>query len=209
MIKISDFKKYYGNFLALEIPEISFSEGIHWIKGKNGSGKTTLFKSLAGLLPFQGKLEIEGNPIDRKAKNLRLWVNYAEAEPKLPVFLSGLDFISLFQKVKGGSKNQTESLIEQFGAEDFVERPISAYSSGMLKKLYLILAFIGQPKVILLDEPFNALDKEANELLYKLLQQHAEEAKACILIAAHQDLNIDVIDIKNTYHIENQTIRHA
>src|SRR5690349_20757557 len=95
IIRVENLQKFYGSHLALNVPELYLKPGIHWVKGGNGSGKTTFFKTLAGLLPFQGKvifngsghretLDLQKNPVD-----CRRIVNYGEAEPLYPAFVTG------------------------------------------------------------------------------------------------------------------------
>ncbi len=94
MVELLNVKKSYGNYAVIDIPQIHLNHNIYWLKGMNGSGKTTLMKLIAGLLPFQGDVLINGNISIRKNRvaYLRL-VNYAEAEPLFPPFLTGYDLI--------------------------------------------------------------------------------------------------------------------
>lgn len=94
MLQISLYKKYYNGILALDIPQVTFPEGIHWIKGKNGSGKTTLFRTLAGLAPFEGSITLnKGVHLHTHPRQYRMLVNYGEAEPVYPPFLTTRDLI--------------------------------------------------------------------------------------------------------------------
>src|SRR5262245_40212679 len=108
-IQLDHIEKYYGSYLALQISSLNIPEGIHWIQGVNGSGKTTLLKILAGLLPFKGDIVIDGNiSIKKNPIAYRRFVNYAEAEPLFPSFLTGTDLINLFIKTKRGNQQQEE-----------------------------------------------------------------------------------------------------
>src|SRR5207253_2363557 len=88
-------------------------------------------------------------------------VNYAEAEPLYPEFLKGSDLVSLYQNTKAASSEQVQKLLTKLGVVNFQSKEIGTYSSGMIKKLSLVLAFMGNSKLILLDEPLITLDKDA------------------------------------------------
>jgi ABC-2 type transport system ATP-binding protein len=99
MIQITSYKKTYDNHLILAIDELRLETGIHWILGKNGSGKSTLFKSIMGIIPFEGSIVVEGfksSSIDSK----RI-IGFSEAEPQFPASVSGYDILPLcIQKIK-------------------------------------------------------------------------------------------------------------
>lgn len=82
MLRFINFKKSYGNYAALEIGDLGVSNGIYWIRGVNGSGKTTLLKSIAGILSFEGDIQLNGKmTIKKNPVVYRRLVNFAEAEP--------------------------------------------------------------------------------------------------------------------------------
>src|SRR5277367_2116380 len=112
MLYLSEVKKQYSGQLILTIPSLSFDEGIFWIRGGNGSGKTTLLKMIAGLLPFEGTIQLNG-PVDIRKNRVDYcrYVNYAKAEPLFPSFLSGYDLIHLFQKTKQADEKDVSHLI--------------------------------------------------------------------------------------------------
>lgn len=100
MLEISRLKKQYGATVILSVPLLSFDNGVYWIKGGNGSGKTTLLKMIAGLLPFEGSIRLNEFDLKKNPVEYRSYVNYAEAEPLFPSFITGEDLIRLFQKAK-------------------------------------------------------------------------------------------------------------
>src|ERR1700744_3718215 len=154
MLHFVKFQKFYGNFPALTIDELTITPGIYWIKGVNGSGKSTLLKSIAGMLAFNGDVLLNGAiSIKKQPVAYRKLVNFAEAEPLFPEFLTGMEMIKLFASAKEAPAGQEEQFIGSMRMQNYIDRPIGTYSSGMLKKLSLVLAFLGKPKLILLDEP--------------------------------------------------------
>ncbi|MEO5892886.1 MAG: ABC transporter ATP-binding protein [Ferruginibacter sp.] len=192
MLKITDFKKLYpgNNTPVLEIQRCELDRGIYWIKGENGSGKTSLLKSIAGLIPFEGKIKIDDLDINSNRIGFTKKVNYAEAEPKYPPFLTGKELIDFYQSTKEGYF--PDLLSAGMGVEKFMHHKIATYSSGMLKKLSIVLGFMGDPSLVLLDEPLVALDVAAVDVLQNAINQY-RKAGVSFLITSHQPLNDELI----------------
>jgi len=206
VIEIRNFSKSYDGNLILEIPSGSISKGIHTLSGKNGSGKTTLLKCIAGILPFEGSITLDGIANDRKGKKeyLKL-VRYSPAEPVFPSFLKSTDLISFYTSLLPTETSEVDHLVNSFGVHTFKEVEIGHYSSGMIKKLSLVLSFIGHGKVIILDEPYNALDAEACQVLDAMIaRKHASGSS--LLITSHQDNGSQLIDSK--FRIEDRQLVH-
>lgn len=189
MLHFSQFEKSYFDHLVLKIDNIKIPEGIFWIKGSNGTGKSTLLKAIAGILSFKGDIAIGTVNLKNHDVSYRKLVNFAAAEPLFPEFLSGAEMIALFAKAKGAEAGQAEILVAEMGMQGYINNPLSSYSSGMLKKLSLVLAFLGKPKLILLDEPLNTIDAESLEILYRWINEKHETDKVSFLLSSHQPLN--------------------
>jgi len=187
MIQFSNYQKYFGPQLIVDIPALDLAQGIYWLKGENGSGKTTLIKSIAGLIPFEGNISVAATDIKQNRTKYRDIVNYAEAEPLYPSFLTGSDLVRFYTKTKKASDQQVATLIKSFGVQDYIDNKIGTYSSGMAKKLSLVLGFIGNPTLILLDEPLITLDVASVKTLQDLIVEHYS-AGASFLVTSHQDL---------------------
>ncbi len=205
MLQLTGYKKYYGTRLVLEIENYLFQEGLHWVKGENGSGKTTLFKSLAGIFPFQGKIALNACSIKEEPNKYRLQVNYAEAEPVFPPMVKGKDLVSLFEKYKEAFPGQSKEISEILDIK-FLEEFFSSYSSGMGKKLSLLLAFLGQPKVILLDEPLVTLDVKSVNGMLELIALYRKKYNTSFLISSHQAFENGIIKPDYIHQVENLTI---
>ena len=205
MLSITDFKKKYAGNQdpVLFISELNLDAGIYWLKGENGSGKTSLFKSIAGLIPFEGTIAVNGFNIIQQRMAYTKLVNYAEAEPLYPAFLTGNDLIEFYKKTKGGSF--PAALFESLGIEKFMHQKTATYSSGMLKKLSLVLGFMGNPQLILLDEPLIALDVAAVEALQLMILQFSTQAVS-FLITSHQPLSSEVMEVATTFLLKEKTL---
>ena len=207
MLTIENFSKRYNNILILEIKHLIFGNGVYWIKGENGSGKTTLFKSIAGILPFDGEILFEdGTSLRKNPIDYRKRISYSEAEPLYPGFLTAKDIIRFTAKVKGVSSAQQEQHTRTFGVEEFYEKPCEAYSSGMMKKLALTLAFLGEPKLIILDEPLITLDENARRVLFALVKESVGKGTT-FLLSSHQSMDSTDLEVTGTFTIKNRTIQ--
>ncbi|MDW3195517.1 MAG: ATP-binding cassette domain-containing protein [Cytophagales bacterium] len=189
MLAFYQFEKSYQGRTILNIPDQQLSPGLYHLKGQNGAGKTTLIKSIAGLIPFKGSIKLMDVPNDLKHQQAyRKLVSFAPAEPVYPGFMKGIDLIRIHQELRNTTPEKDQELIQKLGVDRFQDQHILGYSSGMLKKLSLILAFIGSPKLIILDEPMNALDTEAVQLLEPFIAQY-QLAGSSFLITSHQDFH--------------------
>lgn len=207
MLQFQKFEKRYGNFPALRIDELTIKPGIYWIKGVNGSGKSTLLKSIAGILSFKGDILLNGKiSIKKQPVAYRKLVNFAEAEPLFPEFLTGREMISLFADAKGAPAGQEQQLIESMYMTGYVDRPVGAYSSGMMKKLSLLLAFLGRPDIILLDEPLITIDTASLKILYTwMAERHAQQGTS-FLLTSHQALDAAELPAATGLLVENQRL---
>jgi len=205
MIQFTDFTKHYGKTLAMSVPTLQLAGGMYWLKGENGSGKTTLIKCLAGLVPYKGSIAVAGNSLQQNRTEYRMHVNYAEAEPLYPSFLSGNDLLDFYASTKNAPSGQKDQLTAAFSIGHYAGNPTGTYSSGMAKKLSLALAFVGQPKLILLDEPLITLDTTAVGTLQNLIA-HEHQAGATFIITSHQEITVPGIPMQQIL-VKNNTLQ--
>ncbi|MBB6236266.1 ABC-2 type transport system ATP-binding protein [Pedobacter sp. AK013] len=206
MLHFNQFEKSYFNHLILKIDNIKIPEGIFWIKGSNGVGKSTLLKAIAGILSFKGDIAIGTVYLKHHGVSYRKLVNFAEAEPLYPEFLTGFEMVDLFAKAKEAVSGQGDTLITDMGMKPYIHNPVGSYSSGMLKKLSLVLAFLGQPRLILLDEPLNTIDVESLEILYRWINKKYQNEKISFLLSSHQSLDEAKLPGLKQINIEDKKI---
>ena len=140
--------------------------------GHNGAGKTTTIKAMTGLLDFDsGDIIINGESIKKEPLNCKRQIAYIPDNPELYDSLTGNQFLNFICDIYGIDKNVRKEKIEQLAKEfeisDVLGNAISSYSHGMKQKLTFISAFIHNPKIMIMDEPFVGLDPKAS---YKVKQ---------------------------------------
>ncbi|WPV01595.1 ABC transporter ATP-binding protein [Mucilaginibacter sp. cycad4] len=208
MLQFQNFTKSYDNYPALKIENLKLETGIYWIKGVNGSGKSTLLKSIAGILAFDGDIMLdESISMKKQPVAYRKLVNFAEAEPVFPDFLTGTEMIALFTAAKDAPAEQEQQYIKSMGMQSFVDRPVGTYSSGMMKKLSLLLAFLGKPKLILLDEPLITVDTASLAILNSWIKEKYEQEGTSFLLSSHQILEGGSLPVSGELLVEEQTLK--
>jgi ABC-2 type transport system ATP-binding protein len=198
MLKFDHVMKHYGTHCIVDVPSLELPTALYWLRGANGSGKSTLLKMAGGLIPFEGDIELNGTALKKHPTAYRRQVSYVEAEPLYPEYVSGLDLIHFYHQARKADKKSTDQLIEQVGIGNFYKTPVGTYSSGMVKKLSLVLAFIGDIKFIFLDEPLVTLDQSAVETLYQLIQDYHRRGTGFI-ITSHQSVEHNHFNAQELY----------
>ncbi len=206
MLELEGLKKTYNSHLILDIKKLKLSAGIYWINGKNGSGKTTLMKILAGVIPFEGSVALHAVDLIKEPIAYRRQINYAEAESLYPSFLTGKELLKFVQAARKDSDINVQALIDIWGIRGFMNDRIETYSSGMIKKLSLALVFIGNTRLVLLDEPLITLEDSALPILFKLMSDRAKVGTS-FLFTSHQSFPESEIPLTGKIMIENRTAR--
>ena len=186
MLQLKNVTKAYNGTPVINIPDLALGPSVYWLKGANGSGKTTLLKLIAGLLPFQGNISFNGTDLLKQPLRYRNNISWSEAEPLYPPELTGAEMVSLYQRIRKASATETRSLLAAFQLDAFINNAIGSYSAGMTKKLSLMLAFIGNPSLIILDEPLITLDENSFAFVSDLIIQKSQQDGITFLMSSHQ-----------------------
>lgn len=187
MLQFTHVKKSYSGRLILAIDQLQLQAGCYWLQGPNGAGKTTLLRMIAGLVPFEGDISLGGLSLKKERVAYSRLVSWADAEPLYPDYLKGRDLLDFYHSVREAPAAQVEGLVNRFKMRSWLSARVGTWSSGMLKKLSLVLAFIGEPTLVLLDEPLVTLDQESIPLLLEMICNRRERG-ASFLISSHQPL---------------------
>ena len=157
--------------------------------GHNGAGKTTTIKACCGILtPDSGSIEIAGTSVAQDPIACKKSLAYIPDNPDLYEFLSGIQYLNFVADIYGVSQADRQRRIHQYAAlfdlTDDLAQPLSGYSHGMKQKLAIISAFLHEPKLIIMDEPFVGLDPTASHLLKELMHEHCQRGGA-IFFSTH------------------------
>lgn len=205
LLSITGFQKKYPSGFQLRLDQLILEQGIHLILGENGSGKSTFLKALAGIHPADGELILQGFSLQKSPLEYRTRLGYAEAEPVFPPFLNLDDLIEVVAIAKKSPEGQAQVLKETFGVQGYANYPIGTYSSGMVKKAALVLAFLGNPQLIILDEPFTTIDAASQEILSQVILEKARSGIS-FLLTSHQSSPIDHLPIGSKLLVQNGSI---
>ena len=190
MLKISNFTKLYDGKPAVEGLDLEVSAGdIYAFIGHNGAGKTTTIKACCGIMNFdEGDILIDGISIKKDPLECKKRIAYIPDNPELYDYLSGVKYLNFVADVFGVGKAEREERIRRysdlFGLTDDLAQLVSAYSHGMKQKLALISAWLHEPKLILMDEPFVGLDPKASHILKGMMREVCD-AGGAIFFSTH------------------------
>ena len=184
IVELNQAEKRYQGVHALKPLDLSLPEGqLLGLFGHNGAGKTTTIKLILGLIePSGGEVRIFGeNPALAKARSLRQRVGFLQENVSFYDQLTGEEVLHFFAKLKGIDRRRCGELFEQVGLTHAIKRRVKTYSKGMRQRLGLAQALIGEPKLLLLDEPTVGLDPIATKEFYLLIDQLKRQGSTIIL----------------------------
>ena len=144
--------------------------------------------------------------LNRDPVAYRMRVNYAEAEPLYPPFLTARDLTGFVGKAKQAPVGQVDTLAQVLGVDVFWKQPTGQFSSGMLKKLSLLLALLGNPKLVLLDEPLTTLDAATAARLFEYIRQLRTEQDVSFMLTSHQDVSLTGLSLTGIWQVGNGVI---
>lgn len=188
MLELIDIGRTYGKKTVLKGVDRQFERGATVITGPSGAGKSTLLRLCATVeKPSAGQRLWNGKPIKSQMKAYRTGLGYAPQRIDFPEDLSGLDFMLHVAALKnlslGPAKTQAVALLDRLGLARDSGGRIGTYSGGMRRRLGLAQAFLGDPEILILDEPTAELDHVTGEHVNDLIFETA--GRAVVLMTTH------------------------
>lgn len=177
MLKITNLSKSFGEKKAVDDLTLYINPGeIYGFIGHNGAGKTTTLKSIAGILRFdKGEILINGKSIVDEPIECKKMMAYIPDNPDIYDFMTGIQYLNFIADIFGISASDRQARIRKyadlFELTSDLAQPVSAYSHGMKQKLAIISAWIHEPKLIIMDEPFVGLDPKAAHILKGMMRE--------------------------------------
>ena len=185
MIEIKDLNKKFGKNEVLKGLDLTINKGgIFAVLGPNGSGKTTLIKSILGMvIPQSGTINLNGKTI-KKDYTYRNNIDYLPQIANFPNNLSVKELIKMIKDLRGNKTNKDEELIKLFKLEPFLDKKLGTLSGGTKQKVNLVLTFMFDSPLVILDEPTTGLDPISLIRLKGIIKMEKEKGKT-ILITSH------------------------
>lgn len=194
IIELKNLQMAFGAEVALQPINKSFASGqIHGIVGNNGSGKTVLMKCICGLLvPTSGSVIVNGKRIGIDQDfpdDLGLIIETPGFLPQL----SGFKNLSILASLKGRiGPVQIAAVMKKVGLDPASKKPVGKYSLGMRQRLGIAQAIMEDPAILVLDEPFNGLDKHGTAQMHALFFELKRQGKT-MLLASHNQRDIELL----------------
>ena len=186
MIAISHLTKNFGSFTAVNDLSLTV-EANHALAlwGPNGAGKTTVIKCLLGLLHYRGEITIGGIDIKRHGREARRLIGYVPQELAFYDEMNAGETVAHFARLRKVAISSIHATLTPVGLEEHATKPVGNLSGGMKQRLALAIALLGDPPVLILDEPTSNLDAQARADFLKLLRQ-VKSAGKTVLFTSHR-----------------------
>lgn len=191
ILEIKGFTKTYSQGKkAVDALSLSVMPGeVHGFIGHNGAGKTTTIRAVVGVMDFDtGEILIDGHYVKEEPVTCKALTAYIPDNPDLYDYITGIQFLNymadMFSVDQENRQKRIQKYADLFGITDSLGNLVSSYSHGMKQKLALIGAFLHQPKLLVLDEPFVGLDPEAAFHLKEIMRELCDQGSA-IFFSTH------------------------
>jgi lantibiotic transport system ATP-binding protein len=178
----------YGKSMVLREVSLKVPKGcIYGFLGPNGAGKSTAMRMLLGLLrPASGEIRLIGEPLRSSVPGIFRRVGSLIEQPSLYDHLTGKENIEITRILRGLKPSDANRAIEAMGVSDYLEKRVKRYSRGMRQRLGLALAVLGNPELLLLDEPMNGMDASGLRTFRSMVQMLNRDHGTTIFLSSHQ-----------------------
>lgn len=185
MLKVQDVAKRYNDNWALHPVSFELRPGeVLAAVGGNGAGKTTLIKSVMGLIRSEGSIEVNGFDAGRRGKDARRSIGYLPQDVAFHPDLSVRETAVFYARLRRLGESEARAAVESVGLIEHAEKRVGALSGGMRQRLGLAVARLGDPPLLVLDEPNAGLDPEARAEFRTLVREEAANGRA-VLFSTH------------------------
>lgn len=208
-IEVHEYEKTISSNTLLSNINISLTSGnIYGFQGKNGSGKTMLMRAISGLiLPTSGYVEVDGKRIGKDI-DFPQDIGVLIENPGFIGSYSGFENLRLLASLKNRvSDEKIAELMKQLSLDPADNKKFRKYSLGMKQKLGIIAAVMEEPEIIILDEPFNALDEKSCEIVNDMLLKLKADNKIIIIACHDKEELFRIADV--VYVIENGEVKNT
>ena len=187
VIETTLLTRTFGARVAVDRVNLRVPAGvIYGFLGPNGAGKTTTIRMLLGLTrPTSGSVRLFGETFSRERRKLLQEVGALVEEPSLYPHLTGRENLEIIRRLRNRSRQDVDALLRQFEFASAARDVVATYSSGMRQTLGLAAACLGQPRLLILDEPTNGLDPGATRKLRALLRGQVERHGVTVFVSSH------------------------
>jgi ABC-type multidrug transport system ATPase subunit len=194
LISVEGVRVRYGEIHVLRGVDLRVAAGERVaLTGSNGAGKSTLLRSILGLADYRGAIRVAGHDVRRDGVRARTHIGYVPQVPSFPGALTGAEVVRLYQELRGVLADPVEAL-RRVGLETHRDKAVRSFSGGMIRRLALAIARIGEPPVWLLDEPTSHLDREGIRLVLEWLSAARDEGRTVLLTTHHLDGLANLVD---------------
>lgn len=195
-IELSGVSKSFGPIAAVRDVSFSLKEGeIVALVGHNGAGKTTLIKMMLGLIrPSAGTVRVLGEDPATGAASVRTRLGYLPENVSFNPALTGTETLRFYAALKRAGRGEIAGLLERVGLAGAADRRVRTYSKGMRQRLGLAQALLGQPRVLLLDEPTKGVDAATRHEIYRLIASLAENGVGVLLVSSELEEVVGLAD---------------
>ncbi|MCI4460992.1 MAG: ABC transporter ATP-binding protein [Thaumarchaeota archaeon] len=183
VLRVSNLRVRYGQKVAVDGISFRIAPGeIYGLLGPNGAGKTSTIKAAVNLVEYSGEIDLMG--MGRPRGNLLNNVGTVLETPAVLEALTVKEFLELVASIRGVDGRRIDALVQAFELNEYLGAYISTLSQGNKQKVAIVSALMHRPKLLILDEPFNALDVKSARILKDVVQNHRRDGGA-VLFSTH------------------------
>jgi ABC-2 type transport system ATP-binding protein len=211
MLQVREVRKTFDDRTVVDRVSFEVHAGeIFALLGPNGAGKTTLMRMITDILkPDSGRILLDGAPVNGDSRSC---VAYLPEERGLYRKVRTLDALAYYGELKGlsprAARDAAAALLERVGLSEWSRKPVQALSKGMQQKAQLCSALIGEPRLLVLDEPFTGLDP-LNVQLFEDLLAERRAAGAAVLLSTHQMNKVEQLCDRALMLHRGRTVLHG